>query len=192
MGPPLRWGRGWSSYVGGTFIARWFQHEYIRAVMATRSLWNLRIICHRTILSNIYRRWTEVSCQWKLVGQVMHATTLKLQIVSWTVAGLTAAKFKPLILRMPWLPLLQYQVHLDLHGLGFILHKLYSHTRKESHVQFADWCVPVKVSNSAEYSVLQALQFQEVNVSRMITDGTGISHNSHNQNFVRHKFNICT
>jgi hypothetical protein len=38
----------------------------------------------------------------------------------------------------------------------------------ECHVQFADWCAPVKVSNCAVDSVLQALQFQEV---------TGISHN---------------
>jgi hypothetical protein len=34
----------------------------------------------------------------------------------------------------------------------------------ESHVQFADWCAPVKIFNSAEYSVLQALQFQEVGI----------------------------
>jgi hypothetical protein len=32
------------------------------------------------------------------------------------------------------------------------------------HVQFADWCAPVKISNTAKYSVLQALQFQEVSV----------------------------
>jgi hypothetical protein len=44
----------------------------------------------------------------------------------------------------------------------------------ESHVQFADWCAPVKISNSAEYSVLQALQFEEVRVRRIIPGGTGI------------------
>jgi hypothetical protein len=31
----------------------------------------------------------------------------------------------------------------------------------ESHVQFADRCAPVKVTSSAENSVLQALQFQD-------------------------------
>jgi hypothetical protein len=39
-----------------------------------------------------------------------YVTTLKLQLVSWTVVGLTA-----------WLLLVQYHVHLDLHGLGLLL-----------------------------------------------------------------------
>jgi hypothetical protein len=30
-----------------------------------------------------------------------YVTTLKLQLVSWTVVGLTAAKFEPLVLPMP-------------------------------------------------------------------------------------------
>jgi hypothetical protein len=43
----------------------------------------------------------------------------------------------------------------------------------ESHVQFADWCAPVKISNREEYAVLQALQFQGVNVRRILPGGTG-------------------
>jgi hypothetical protein len=43
-------------------------------------------------------------------------------------------------------------------------------------VQFLDWCAPVKFSSSAEYSVLQALQFQEVSVRRIFQGGTRISH----------------
>jgi hypothetical protein len=62
----------------------------------------------------------------------------------------------------------------------------------ESHVQLADWCTPVRISNSAENSVLQALQFQEVSARRMPPGGTGISHNWPNQNFVKRKFDICT
>jgi hypothetical protein len=62
----------------------------------------------------------------------------------------------------------------------------------ESHVQFADLCASVKISNSAEYSVLQALQFQKVSVRRMLPGGAGINHNSPNQSFVKRKFNICT
>jgi hypothetical protein len=62
----------------------------------------------------------------------------------------------------------------------------------ESHVQFVDWCAPDKISNSLEYSVLQALQFQEVSVRCVLPGGTGISHNWPNQSFVKRKFNICT
>jgi hypothetical protein len=47
----------------------------------------------------------------------------------------------------------------------------------ESHVHFGDWCAPLKISNSAEYSLLQALQFKEVNVHRKLPGGTGLSHN---------------
>jgi hypothetical protein len=53
------------------FVAPQFQHEYIRAVTGSRSLWTLSIFCHCTILSNIYTRHTEVSCQCRLVQQVM-------------------------------------------------------------------------------------------------------------------------
>jgi hypothetical protein len=35
-------------------------------------------------------------------------------------------------------------------------------------MQFLDRCAPVKISNSAEYSALQALQYQEVDVSDLI------------------------
>lgn len=38
-------------------------HAYISAVMASRSLWILCFFCHFTILSNICKRYTEVSCQ---------------------------------------------------------------------------------------------------------------------------------
>jgi hypothetical protein len=44
-------------------------------------------------------------------------------------------------------------------------------------MKFAGWCAPVKISNSAEYFVLQALQFQEVSVRLTPPGGTGVSHN---------------
>jgi hypothetical protein len=44
-------------------------------------------------------------------------------------------------------------------------------TNFDSHVQFADWCAHVKISNSAEYSVLQALKFQEASVRRTLQVG---------------------
>jgi hypothetical protein len=44
-----------------------------------------------------------------------YVTTLKLQLVSWALVGLTAAKFNPLLL------LAQFQLHLDLHDLGLLL-----------------------------------------------------------------------
>jgi hypothetical protein len=46
----------------------------------------------------------------------------------------------------------------------------------ESHVHL-DWCAPVKISNSTEYSVLQVLQFQEVSACRILPGGAGLSHN---------------
>jgi hypothetical protein len=61
MGPPLRRRRGRSSYVGATIVAPQFQNEYIRAVTTSRSLWTMCTLCHCTILSNIYTRYTGVS-----------------------------------------------------------------------------------------------------------------------------------
>jgi hypothetical protein len=40
-----------------------------------------------------------------------------------------------------------------------------------SHMQFADWCVPWKITTSAENHVLQALQFQEICVCRKLPGG---------------------
>jgi hypothetical protein len=71
IGPPLRQGTCRFFYVGVTFVALQFQHEYVRAVTASRSLWTLCTLCHCTILSNIYTKYTEVSCQCRLVQQVM-------------------------------------------------------------------------------------------------------------------------
>jgi hypothetical protein len=67
MGPPLRRRRGRCFYVGATFVAPQFRHEYIRAVTASRSLRTLCILCHCTVLSNIYTRIAEVFCQCRLV-----------------------------------------------------------------------------------------------------------------------------
>jgi hypothetical protein len=57
-------------------------------------------------------------------------------------------------------------------------------------VQFADWCASVKGSNSAEHSVLQALQFQVMSVHRILSGETGLSRNLRNQSFVKCKFNV--
>jgi hypothetical protein len=61
---------------------------------------------------------------------------------------------------------------------------------QKPHV-FANWYAPVKISSSAEYSVLQALQFQEVSFHLILPGGTGISHNWTNKSFVKRKFNSC-
>jgi hypothetical protein len=53
------------------------------------------------------------------------------------------------------------------------------------HLQIADWYAPVKIFSSAEYSVLQALQFQKVTVCHIFPGGTGVSHNALNQRFVK-------
>jgi hypothetical protein len=45
MGPLLRRRRGRSFYVGATFVAPQFQHEYIRAVTASGPLWALCNLC---------------------------------------------------------------------------------------------------------------------------------------------------
>jgi hypothetical protein len=68
MGPHLRQRRDRLFYVDATFVAPQFQHEYIRA---SSSLWTLCILCSCTVLSNIYTRYTEVSCQCRLLQQVM-------------------------------------------------------------------------------------------------------------------------
>jgi hypothetical protein len=86
---------------------------------------------------NVYTRYTGFSCQWGLCSKTC-VTTL-----SWTVVGLIAAKFKPLILPMSGF---------SLSTVTYLL--IY-------RVQFADWCAHVKISSSAVYSILQALQFQE-------------------------------
>jgi hypothetical protein len=49
-----------------------------------------------------------------------------------------------------------------------------------------------KIYISVEYSVLQALQLQEVSVHCIPPVETGVSHNWPNQSFVKHKFNIFT
>jgi hypothetical protein len=43
-------------------------------------------------------------------------------------------------------------------------------------VQIADRCAPVKFANSADNSVVQALQFHQTSVRRKLPGGTDISH----------------
>jgi hypothetical protein len=116
--------------------------------------------------------------------------------LSWSVVRLTAAKFTPNILLCLASPRPIPRT------LGFkwfritsawVLHNLVIYVRSfGSHVQFAARCAPVKISNSAECSVLQALQFQKVIVRPVLPGGTDVSHNWPNQSFVRRKINICT
>jgi hypothetical protein len=47
--------------------------------------------------------------------------TLKLQLVRWTAAGLTVAKFKARNIFYALLLLVQYRAHLDSYGLGLLL-----------------------------------------------------------------------
>jgi hypothetical protein len=51
-----------------------------------------------------------------------YVTSLKLQLVTWTIVGLTATKFKPLVLPSAWFLIAQYHVHLDMHACA--LHSL--------------------------------------------------------------------
>jgi hypothetical protein len=73
-----------------------------------------------------------------------------------------------------WLLFAQYHVCLGLHSLGLLLpvsciiNSMVIQARNfENHVQFADLYAPLRVYSSAENSVLQALQFQEVSVCHM-------------------------
>jgi hypothetical protein len=103
---------------------------------------------------------------------VTYLIVLKLHFVSWTVVGLTVAKFNFLYFlcvaspcRIP-------------HTFGFtwsrntsacVLHNLVMNF--ESHVQFADWWATGKIYSSAEYSFLQGLQFQGTQSQSYITTG---------------------
>jgi hypothetical protein len=82
-----------------------------------------------------------------------------------------------------WLLIVQYHIQLDFDGLGLLLpvsciitYLVILVRNFESHMHFADQCVPVKISNSAEYCVVQALQFQGVIVCYVLSGGTGRSH----------------
>jgi hypothetical protein len=118
---------------------------------------------------------------------------------SLTFTDQPASKFKPFVLLIRgfslsnvtyvWMYMIQDYFWLYAAQFNFIV----VHVRNfEDHVQVVDWCAPVRISNSAEYSVLQALQFQEVNVHRILPGGTSIGHNWPNRSFVKRKFNICT
>jgi hypothetical protein len=86
-------------YVGATFVAPQIPHEYIHSDMGFRSQWTLCTFCHCTILSNIMYRGF-LSLQACADYAKTYLITLKLQLVSWMVIGLTTSKFKPLILLM--------------------------------------------------------------------------------------------
>jgi hypothetical protein len=49
-------GRSRWLYVGATFVAPKFYHEYIRSITASTSPWALCILCQCTVLSNSYTR----------------------------------------------------------------------------------------------------------------------------------------
>jgi hypothetical protein len=98
-------GRNRSSYVGATFVAPQFQHEYIRAVTAFRSPWTPCTLYHCTVLSNIYTRYTYggfLSMQACAVGYALiYLSTLKLQLVSLISRRSDRPKIKPLIFSKP-------------------------------------------------------------------------------------------
>jgi hypothetical protein len=54
----------------------------------------------------------------------------------------------------------------------------------ESHVQIANRCAPLKISDGVEKFVLQALQFQKMLISRELPGGASISHYNPNECFV--------
>jgi hypothetical protein len=63
-------------------------------------------LCHCTILSNIYARYTKAFCVQACAAgyALIYLTIPKLQSASSSVEGLTAAKFNPIILFMPGFP----------------------------------------------------------------------------------------
>jgi hypothetical protein len=56
-------------------------------------------------------------------------------------------------------------------------------------MQISDLCVPAKVANSAENSVLQALQFQELSARCILLCKTGINHYWLNYDSIWNTFN---
>jgi hypothetical protein len=82
------------------------------------------------------------------------------------VAGLRPV---PRIFGFTWFRITSSRV---LHNLVILVIKVRNF---ESHVEFSGRCASVKISNSTKYSVLQALKFQEVSVSRILSGGTGIA-----------------
>jgi hypothetical protein len=73
----FRNGASSSTKEGSVFLCRRYvsctvvSHEHIRVVTASRSLWTLCILCHCTILSNIYAKYKDLSRQCSLMEQVM-------------------------------------------------------------------------------------------------------------------------
>jgi hypothetical protein len=57
-------------------------------------------------------------------------------------------------------------------------------------MQFSDPCVPWKIANGAENLVLQALQFQQMDICHKFPGGRSISHYGSNERFVEGKFNV--
>jgi hypothetical protein len=60
----------------------------------------------------------------------------------------------------------------------------------ESHMHTVDRCTPLKIDNSVENLILQALQFQKMSFCHKVPGGTSISNYRSNQGFVESQFNI--
>jgi hypothetical protein len=81
------------------------------------------------------------------------------QLNTWTVTGLTTAKFKPLLLPTHHI-LVHLHVYLDLDDFGSLLPAYYINLiyiiihvgNFESHLQLVERCAPVSVANSTENS----------------------------------------
>jgi hypothetical protein len=86
MGPPLRRGRGRCFCVGATFAAPQFQPEYIRAVTASRLLWSVCVLCHCTVLSNIYTRCDNLIPGMALWKQILLTCALAAAVALWSYA----------------------------------------------------------------------------------------------------------
>jgi hypothetical protein len=136
----------------------------ICVVMASRSLWSLCILSlHYTKkhVYKIYRRF--LLMQACAAGYALtYFMIVKLQVVSWTIVGLTAAKFKPLILPMHGFYLSNtmyiwiYMVHTMIHC-------------SEATMQFAEnmtsiflWCGNTSVG--CRYSRRQPRTYDMINI----------------------------
>jgi hypothetical protein len=108
---------------------------------------------------------------------------LQLQLSHLKGLSLTTAKFKPLIFSMSGF-VLSYPANMFilmiLHDFCLLPAQFYYAVvyiqRVESRVQITDRRSPCKISNSAENLVLQALQFQEVDVWSKFPGGASTSH----------------
>jgi hypothetical protein len=144
-----------------TFVAPWLQQEHIRSVTQSRSLWILCILCHCTILYNIYTRYKVhrgfLSMQACALSYALTCVTaLKLQLSAkrsqaWPLPSLSLLCFLCLAspCQIPWTFGFKW-FSITSAGVRHNLLILIQVRNYESHGQFGVLCGPAKISNSLE------------------------------------------